>query len=157
MTQSSSNEATRNDKTSSVASPDLSFWHRLRQVDLHDPRRRKLLTVSLAISIFIVALVLNLYSLGEPSLWFDEVLSVTRARQSLSVLLQIISSTQPNMALYYVFLHYWLAFTSLFGLHPTEFVVRFPSAIFAASSSAMIFLLGQRFLGITAGMLGASL
>lgn len=158
MTRSSSNEAqTRDDKTARIASPETSFWHRLRHVDLHDSRRRKLLTVSLAIIIFFVALVLNLYRLGDPSLWFDEVLSVTRARQTLPVLLQIISNTQPNMALYYVFLHYWLAFTSLFGLHPTEFVVRFPSAIFAASSSAMIFLLGRRFLGITAGLLGASL
>jgi hypothetical protein len=100
MTQSSSNEAMRDDKTSRVASLDLSFWHRLRDVDLHDSQRRKLLTVSLAIILFIVALVLNLYSLGEPSLWFDEVLSVTRARQTLPVLLQIISNTQPNMALY---------------------------------------------------------
>ncbi len=158
MTHTSSNETqTRDDKTSRIATTETNFRHRLRHVDLHDSRWRKLLTVSLAIILFIVALVLNLYSLGEPSLWFDEVLSVTRARQSLSVLLQIISNTQPNMALYYVFLHYWLAFTSLFGLHPTEFVVRFPSAIFAASSSAMIFLLGRRFLGITAGMLGASL
>jgi len=158
MAQPNSNAAqTQDDKTSRDASPETSFLHRLQHINLHDSRWCKLLTVSLAISIFIVALVLNLYRSGDPSLWFDEVLSVTRARQSLAVLLQIISNTQPNMALYYVFLHYWLAFTSLFGLHPTEFVVRFPSAIFAACSAMMIFLLGRRFLGITAGILGASL
>ncbi len=158
MIQPNSNAAqTQDDKTSRDASPEMSFWHRLRQVNLHESRQRTVLTVSLAISIFIVALVLNLYRLGVPSIWFDEVLSVTRARQSLSVLLQVISNTQPNMALYYVFLHYWLAFTSLFGLHPTEFVVRFPSAIFAACSSVMVFLLGRRFSGITAGLLGASI
>jgi mannosyltransferase len=158
MIQSNSNVAqTQENKTSRAASPETSFLLRLQHMNLHDSRRRKLLTVTLAISIFSVALVLNLYRLGDPSLWFDEVLSVTRARQTLPVLLQIISNTQPNMALYYVFLHFWLAFTSLFGLHPTEFVVRFPSAIFAASSSVMIFLLGRRFLGITAGILGASL
>ena len=61
------------------------------------------------------------------------------------------------MAFYYIFLHFWLGFTSLLELNPTEFVVRFPSAIFAALSSVMIFLLGRRFLGLAAGLVGASL
>src|SRR5262245_14573661 len=74
-----------------------------------------------------VALTLNLYRLGGPSLWFDEILSAERARQSLPVLWHIIFSTQQNMALYYLLLHFWLSFTTLLGLHSTEFVVRFPS------------------------------
>src|SRR5437868_4473143 len=104
-----------------------------------------------------VALAFNLFRLGSKSLWFDEVLSVERARQSLPVLWQIIFATQPNMAFYYIFLHFWLGFTSLLGLNPTEFVVRFPSAIFAALSSVMVFLLGRRFLGLSAGLIGAGL
>src|SRR2546429_7144002 len=104
-----------------------------------------------------IALGFNLYRLGDPSLWFDAVLSVERARQSLAVLWQIIFATQPNMAFYYIFLHFWLGFTSLLGLNPTEFVVRFPSAIFGGLSSVMIFLLGRRFLGLAAGLVGAGL
>src|SRR5947209_1423058 len=104
-----------------------------------------------------VALAFNLFRLGSKSMWFDEVLSVERARQSLPVLWQIIFATQPNMAFYYIFLHFWLGFTTLLGLNPTEFVVRFPSAIFAALSSVVIFLLGRRFLGLPAGLVGASL
>ncbi len=104
-----------------------------------------------------VALAFNLFQLGSKSMWFDEVLSVERARQSLPVLWKIIFATQPNMAFYYIFLHFWLGFTSLLGLNPTEFVVRFPSAIFAALSSVMIFLLGRRFLGLAAGLVGAGL
>jgi uncharacterized membrane protein len=61
------------------------------------------------------------------------------------------------MELYYLFLHFWLVLTGFFGLHATEFVVRFPSAIFAAFSSIMVFLLGRRFIGTTAGLVGASL
>ncbi|TMB85810.1 MAG: hypothetical protein E6J44_07605, partial [Chloroflexi bacterium] len=53
-----------------------------------------------------VALAFNLFRLGSKSLWFDEVLSVERARQSLPVLWQIIFATQPNMAFYYIFLHF---------------------------------------------------
>lgn len=120
-------------------------------------QHRTVLVCAQCVVILSLALGLNLYRLGDPSIWFDEALSVTRARQSLPVLLQIVSHTQPNMALYYFFLHYWLSFTSLFGLNPTEFVVRFPSAIFAALSSVVVFLLGRRFLGITAGILGAAL
>ncbi|GAC1381137.1 MAG: hypothetical protein NVS4B7_04020 [Ktedonobacteraceae bacterium] len=104
-----------------------------------------------------IALSLNLYQLGNRSLWFDEILSVTRAQQSLPVLLQIIANTQPNMAFYYVLLHFWLSFTSLSGLNPTEFVVRLPSAIFAAFSSIMVFLLARRFLSITAGVVSVSI
>ncbi len=104
-----------------------------------------------------IALACNLYQLSEQSLWFDEILSVERARQSLPVLLQIIFATQPNMALYYIFLHFWLSFTALPGLNPTEFVVRFPSAVFAALSSIVIFLLSRRFLGFIAGVVAAGL
>ncbi len=104
-----------------------------------------------------IALSFNLYHLGFLGMWFDEILSVERARQSLPVLLQIIANSQPNMALYYVLLHYWLIFTSLLGLHPTEFVLRLPSAVFAALSSIMVFLLGRRFLGLVAGIIAASI
>src|SRR5947208_12372211 len=43
------------------------------------------------------ALGFNLYQLGSPSMWFDEILSVERARQTLAILWQIIFATQPNM------------------------------------------------------------
>ncbi len=103
------------------------------------------------------ALCFNLYRLGAPSIWFDEALSIERARQSLPVLWKIIFATQPNMALYYLVLHYWLSFTSLFGWLPTEFVVRFPSAIFAALSAVIIYLFGRRFMGRMAGLVSAGL
>jgi mannosyltransferase len=99
----------------------------------------------------------NLYRLGSPSLWFEEVLSVERATQPLPVLWHIIFNIQQNMALYYLLLHFWLLFTTLLGLHSTEFIVRLPSAVFAALSSIMVFLLGRRFTGIIGSILGACL
>ena len=83
----------------------------------------------IALLLFLVAMGFNLYQIGAPSIWFDEALSVTRAQQSLPVLFKIVSVTQPNMALYYFVLHFWLSFMSLFGLHATEAVVRFPLAV----------------------------
>ena len=80
--------------------------------------------------LFLIAMGFNLYQIGAPSIWFDEALSVTRAQQSLPVLFKIVSVTQPNMALYYFVLHFWLSFMSLSGLHATEAVVRFPLGVF---------------------------
>src|SRR6266705_624320 len=111
----------------------------------------------LCILIGVIALGFNLYRLGSPSIWYDEAFSVELARQPLPLLWHIIWGPEPNMELYYLFLHFWLGFTGFLGLHPTEFLVRFPSAIFAALSSVMVFLLGRRFLGLTAAIVGAGL
>ncbi len=95
-----------------------------------------------------LALTLNLYRLGDPSIWFDEAFSVELARQPLPLLWHIIFGPEPNMELYYLFLHFWLAFTGWLGFNPTEVVVRLPSAIFAALGTGCVFLLGQRFIGV---------
>jgi uncharacterized membrane protein len=113
--------------------------------------------LTLSLILFIVAMCFNLYRLGTPSIWFDEAFSVELARQPLLLLWQIIFGPEPNMELYYLFLHFWLNLTASLGLHATEFVVRFPSAIFAALSTVVVFLLGQRFIGTIAGFVGAGL
>ncbi|HEU5379913.1 MAG TPA: glycosyltransferase family 39 protein, partial [Ktedonobacteraceae bacterium] len=61
------------------------------------------------------------------------------------------------MELYYLFLHFWLQVTGVLGMIPTEFLVRLPSAIFAAFSVLVLFLMGRRFLGLWAGFAGTSL
>ncbi len=109
------------------------------------------------ILLFLVALGCNFYRLGAPSIWFDEAFSVELARQPLPLLWHIIFGPEPNMELYYLFLHFWLSLTGLFGLNPTEFVVRFPSAIFATLSTVVLFILGRRFLGTIAASLGTLL
>src|SRR5438132_933572 len=111
----------------------------------------------LCILIGVIALGFDLYRLGAPSIWYDEAFSVELARQPLPLLWHIIWGPEPNMELYYLFLHFWLGFTGFIGLHPTEFVVRFPSAIFAALSSVILFLLGRRYLNINAAIVGTGL
>src|SRR5437588_4320201 len=104
-----------------------------------------------------IALGFNLYRLGTPSIWFDEAFSVELARQPLPLLWHIIFDLEPNMELYYLFLHIWLGITSALGFAATEFIVRLPSAIFATLSTEVVFLLGQRFLNLPIGLLAASL
>lgn len=105
----------------------------------------------------VLAAVLSLHRLGSPSLWFDEILSVERASQSLPVLWRIVNASEPNMALYYFLLHAWLAVTARLGLLPTEVVVRLPSALLAPAASIVLFLLARRFLGLAGGVCAAFL
>lgn len=119
--------------------------------------RRTPLHLVIAIILFGIAMGFNLYRLGAPSIWFDEAFSVELARQPLPLLWHIIFGPEPNMELYYLFLHFWLGATSLIGLHATEFVVRLPSALFAALSAGMVFLIGKRFIGTPAGLVAATL
>jgi mannosyltransferase len=107
--------------------------------------------------LFVLALGFALYRLGAPSIWFDEAFSVELARLPLPQLWHIISGPEPNMELYYLFLHFWLGLTALLGLHPTEVVVRLPSVIFAALSSVVVFAIGLRFLDLTGAVTGTIL
>lgn len=109
----------------------------------------------LACVLFVVALGFNLYRLGAPSIWYDEAFSVELARLPLPQLWHIIFGPEPNMELYYLFLHFWLGLTGALGLHATEFVVRLPSAVFAALSTVVVFMLGRRFIGTVVGFAGA--
>ena len=120
-----------------ISQPFLARWEQ--------PGRWPTILISLAL--FLVAMCFNLYNIGVPGIWFDEALSVTRAQQSLPVLFKIVSVTQPNMALYYFVLHFWLDFMGLFGLHATETVVRFPSALFSALGTLILYFLTRRFFG----------
>src|SRR5438067_13008678 len=104
----------------------------------------------LSLLLFVIAMGFNLYRLGAPSIWFDEAFSVELARQPLPLLWHIIFGLEPNMELYYLLLHGWLAVTGMLGQHSTEFVVRLPSAIFADLSTVVVFLIGTRYLSITA-------
>ncbi len=111
----------------------------------------------LCLLVFGVALLFDLHNLGIPSIWFDEAFSVELARQPLPLLWHIIWGPEPNMELYYLFLHFWLGLTGLLGFNPVEALVRLPSAVFAGLASVMVFLLGRRYLGLVAGITGAGL
>ncbi len=111
----------------------------------------------LGLLVFGAALVFDLHNLGTPGIWFDEAFSVELARQPLPLLWHIIWGPEPNMELYYLFLHFWLGLTGLLGFNPVEAVVRLPSAVFAGLASVMVFLLGRRYLELLAGITGAGL
>jgi mannosyltransferase len=94
------------------------------------------------------AALLDLLRIGAPSIWMDESVSIELARQPLVTLFAAYSSgAEPNMILYYLLLHGWLVFGSLLHITMSEAFIRFPSAVCAALASAVVYTLGQRFLG----------
>ena len=54
-------------------------------------------------------LALMLPQLGEKGFWLDEALSVARARLDSGSLWREIATSQANMGLYYVLLHFWVS------------------------------------------------
>ncbi len=134
----------------------------LQPLNVH-PRSNNLLQLKRHVSkivgafIFVLAAMFCFHKLGAPSIWFDEAFSVELARQPLPLLLHIISGAEPNMEFYYLVLHFWLQITSLFGLHQTEFIVRFPSALSASCCAVLVYMLGRRSIGLVGGCLAAVL
>jgi uncharacterized membrane protein len=93
-------------------------------------------TLVSAISLFLLALGINLIGLDFRSLTSDECFSIYHAQMSPSLIYQHLSSGN-NPPLFEWMLHYWML---LWGDSP--FSVRLPSAIFSSLTTALIYVLG---------------
>ncbi|WP_211326017.1 glycosyltransferase family 39 protein [Thermosporothrix hazakensis] len=102
-------------------------------------------------------LVLDLFRLGQPSIWFDEAFSVELARLPFSQVWHLVTDAEPNMSLYHLLLHGWLQIMGWFGILPTEAVVRLPSALFMACSGLILYFWASRYLGLLAATVGVLL
>lgn len=100
----------------------------------------------------LLGLLLNLVHLGTKSIVLDESTSVVYARLSLTSLLPVLTGGDPNMGLYYVLLNFRVR---IFG--ESEAGVRSLSALFAALAVPMVYLLGARLFGRTAGLVAGLL
>lgn len=134
---------------------------RARIVRLTEASRwaRNFFARDLFVFVFICALAFcfYLYALGKAAIWYDESFSAIFAIQPLSVLWNVFNTGETNMVLYYVVLHGWVQALTLFGVTATELVLRLPSAVFAALSAGVLFLLGRRFADKVAGIAAAVL
>lgn len=104
----------------------------------------------LLVLILALSLGLRLYSLASESLWFDEAYSVWVARHGVSWQLgQSLQRIFPP--LYYVLLHFWLAFGD------SEFVVRLLSVLIGLGSIIGMYFLVKRLFDVRTGLIGAFL
>jgi uncharacterized membrane protein len=91
-----------------------------------------------------------LLSLGEHSLWVDELFSIRYARLSPWALLADVAANDNHPPLYYLLLHVWVL---LFG--ESEFAVRSLSVIFGVLTVAVVYRFGTALYDERTGVLAA--
>ena len=103
------------------------------------------------IGIIILAFALRLYRLDHQSIWYDEGLSVYLAGQDIGNMLAEIS-TADHPPLYFIVLHSWMKMAGR-----SEFSVRYLSLTWGVIAVALLFKLGERFVGRGVGFWAALL
>jgi len=103
----------------------------------------------LLVLIILVAAILRLHCIASKSFWLDEGISVEIARLPWRQFFYVLRHREINMALYYLLLHFWLALGS------TEGFIRGLSVLFSVATVPVLYALGARLFGRTAGLLAA--
>jgi mannosyltransferase len=93
---------------------------------------------------------LRIYLLGMKGIWLDEAFSVWVSSQSVADMLHWLVRIDQHPPLYYLLLHYWIAFN---GDAPSS--VRMLSVLFGAGTIPIIYLIGKRISGATMGLAAA--
>lgn len=111
-----------------------------------DKSGRKLLYISILIGAF-----LRFYRLGYQSIWGDEAMTLQKyaSGETLSQVVSAIWRNAFHPPLYFIIVHYW------YMLGHSEFIMRFPSAVFGIASIPVMYLLVRRIFGPTAAGLSA--
>ena len=99
--------------------------------------------------ITLLAAILRLHEIAARSFWFDESISVEIARLPWSQFFLALWYREANMTFYYVLLHFWLAMGSSDGF------IRGLSVLISAATIPVIYALGTRLFGRSAGLLSA--
>jgi hypothetical protein len=108
---------------------------------------------ALAIVVSAVSLAVFSHEAGNISLWFDESYSVILSGQPLPLLWTYIWGHELHMGFYYLLLRGWIGLGSLFGVPPTELMVRLPSIVSMALAAAVVFGIGLRVRGRMTGII----
>jgi len=104
----------------------------------------------IAIGLFVASLALTLPLLGAQSIWFDEAVTISNAQLPFDLPRYLRADATPP--LYPFLVHHWM---SVFGT--TIESARALSALASALSTVLLFQLGRRFFGATAGLFAAAL
>jgi hypothetical protein len=106
----------------------------------------------LVIIIVLIGGFLRVFLLDKNGLWLDEAFSVWMASHSVVDMLQWTVRIDQHPPLYYLLLHYWMAFKG-----DTPYNVRLLSVLFGAGTIPIIYLIGKRMSGVVMGLAAAIL
>jgi mannosyltransferase len=100
--------------------------------------------------LFALTLAVGAYRLDAKSMWHDELFSVAAARLDLPGLIQVASTGEAQMSLYYQLLHWWIALAG-----DSEAGVRALSLLAGAGAVLLAYALGRKLVGSPHAFLGA--
>ena len=103
--------------------------------------RKQTRVAILASSLFLVFLV-ECWGIAIPSLWADEIATISAASRPLSALWVLLQKIDMVHGTYYLFMHFW---GQAFGLSP--FWLRLPSAVGITATCGVIWLIAKRISG----------
>src|SRR5438270_305340 len=98
-----------------------------------------------------LGLLLRVAHLTSESFWMDEGFTAFLARTDFRSFVAIVRRNEMNMALYYTLMRVWTRFAI------TEFWVRFFSVVASAATLPVVYFIGKRLRGRTAGLIAACL
>lgn len=124
--------------------PKLSQGTTLDSFD--DRVRRALRSVLVSCATFATLLAITSWNLGTPSLWADEIATISASNRPIGNLINLLGNIDGVHGTYYLLIHYWGA---VFGFSP--FSIRFPSAIAACLSIVLTWKLANRLYGSRVG------
>ncbi len=113
--------------------------------------RRHTAAFCIAMAITIVAAALRFFNLGKESIWLDEGFSIWLAHFDWHSLWSVVSTSEANMALYYLLLHVWMEFGE------NEVLVRSISAIAGILTIPVFFALCRRMFNIRVALIASFL
>ena len=106
----------------------------------------------LVIVITLVGGFLRVLLLSTKGLWLDETFSIWMASHDVVDLLHWLVKIDQHPPLYYLLLHYWIAFNG-----DTPYAVRLLSVLFGAATIPLLYLIGKRLSGVVVGLVAAVL
>ena len=109
-------------------------------------------TWMLLLNIVLLALMLRLYRLDEQSAWFDEInsLLVDPTASFMTFMRHIRVVSPDHVPLYYVLMYFWGKYASL-----EPMTMRLVSIAFGCATIPLVYLIGRRVFGTSAGLLAA--
>lgn len=104
-------------------------------------------------SLLVMGAFFRLYQLGRDSLWWDEIQTIIRVKESYWTMLRLayLSTIDPHLLLYDSLVHGMLYFGR------SDFIVRLPSAVFGILAIILIFKVGKLLFDSDVGMISAFL
>jgi mannosyltransferase len=112
-------------------------------------RSWKLGTAWTAALLGLLALLVSSVTLGRESLWFDETVTVRVGRMVADQFAELVQTREPFWALYYAMMRAWMM------IGDSAVLLRLPSALAAAATVSMTYLVGRRLVGERAAVAGA--